>query len=118
MDAITLGQISSVLTFIAGIITAGGVVYAFGSKMAEKHLKMALAGTNEKLDRLAEKIDGNTLDNCKNYIVEYLAIFDHNKTPSVEETERFWENYDTYQKMGGNSYIHTRVENLKKQGKL
>lgn len=115
---ITIGQIGSILTFIAGLITACGVIYGFGSKLATKAVKDVLKDTNSKLDQLDKKIDANTLENCKNYIVKYLARFDRNEEPTIEETKRFWENYDIYTSMGGNSYIHEKVEHLKKEGKL
>lgn len=63
-------------------------------------------------------IDNIQLDNCKNYLVQAIAKVQTGSELTAVERERYWENYDTYVKLGGNSYIHTETERLKKEGKL
>lgn len=72
---------------------------------------------NVKKSDLIEQINKVQLDNCKNYIVQQLSAADRREL-SAAEKERYWENYDTYISLGGNSYIHSETERLKKEGKI
>lgn len=70
--------------------------------------------TKEDLQKGIDKVE---LNNCKNFLVQIISAADRRELSSAEK-ERFWENFDTYVKLGGNSYIHTAAEKLKKEGKL
>ena len=72
----------------------------------------------KKQDDLKEEIKQIQLDNCKNYLVQAIAKVESSQNLSPVEKERYFENYDTYIKLGGNSYIHSETERLKKGGKL
>lgn len=72
----------------------------------------------KKQDDIKEEIKQIQLDNCKNYLVQAIAKVESGQDLSPVEKERYWENYDTYIKLGGNSYIHSETERLKKGGKL
>lgn len=72
---------------------------------------------NVKKSDLIEQINKVQLDNCKNYIVQQISAADRREL-SPAEKERYWENYDTYISLGGNSYIHSETERLKKEGKI
>lgn len=72
----------------------------------------------KKQDDIKEEIKQIQLDNCKNYLVQAIAKVESGQDLSPVEKERYWENYDTYVKLGGNSYIHSETERLKKEGKL
>jgi len=72
---------------------------------------------NVKKSDLIEQINKVQLDNCKNYIVQQISAADRREL-SAAEKERYWENYDTYISLGGNSYIHSETERLKKEGKI
>lgn len=72
---------------------------------------------NVKKSDLIEQINKVQLDNCKNYIVQQISAADRRNLSSAEK-ERYWENYDTYISLGGNSYIHSETERLKKEGKI
>ena len=72
---------------------------------------------NVKKSDLIEQINKVQLDNCKNYIVQQISAADR-RDLSAAEKERYWENYDTYISLGGNSYIHSETERLKKEGKI
>ena len=63
-------------------------------------------------------IDKIQLDNCKNFLVQTLAKVERGGGLSPTELQRYWENYDIYTSLGGNSYIHESTEKLKKEGKL
>lgn len=121
METITIGQIAQNLAIIAGIITSGGIIYAFASKRLSKTLKTALGEAlepvNDRLKTMEAKIEALDLSDCKNYLVQFLARAEKGIT-TQEETQRFWEVYDQYDRLGGNSYIHAKTEKLKKAGKL
>lgn len=72
---------------------------------------------NVKKEDLIEQINKVELNNCKNYLVQQISATDRRELSQAEK-ERYWENYDTYKKLGGNSYIHTATERLKKEGKI
>lgn len=118
MEGITLGEISNVLLFAAGILGAGGSIAVFFGKRFGKMMAEQLKPTNEKIDSIQASIDEVDLANCKNYLVSTLSTLESGRTVDKVALERFWENYDHYTKLGGNSYIHTTVERLKKEGKL
>lgn len=118
MESITLGEIASALIFIAGVITAGGVIAGFMSKRFGKVMTEQLKPLNEKIDLLTNSVDGVSMENCKNFLVSRISEMESGKKLDKVVEERFWENYDHYTELGGNSYIHTAVEKLKKEGKL
>ena len=72
----------------------------------------------KKQDDIKEEIKQIQLDNCKNYLVQAIAKVESGQDLSPVEKERYFENYDTYVKLGGNSYIHTETERLKEGGRL
>lgn len=73
---------------------------------------------NVKKEDLFKAIDKVELNNCKNYLVQAIAKTENGTELTPVEKERYWENFDTYSSLGGNSYIHSETERLKKEGKL
>lgn len=73
---------------------------------------------NAKKEDLEKSINQVQLDNCKNYLVQAIAKIEAGGKLSPVEIERYFENYDRYILLGGNSYIHSETERLKKEGKL
>lgn len=95
---------------IVALITLAGVgLTTFANVMVNKQ--------NVKKTDLINAINKVQLDNCKNYLVQQISAADRRELSNAEK-ERYWENYDTYIKLGGNSYIHSETERLKKEGKL
>lgn len=72
----------------------------------------------KKQDDIKEEIKQLKLDNCKNYLVQAIAKVESGQNLTPVEKERYFENYDTYVKLGGNSYIHSETERLKEEGRL
>ena len=118
MESVTLGEIANILIFIAGIITAGGVIAGFMSKRFGKVMSEQLKPLNDKIDNLTTSVDSVSMENCKNFLVSRISELESGEKLDKVVEERFWENYDHYTKLGGNSYIHTAVEKLKKENKL
>lgn len=118
MENWTVGQIIGTLTLIAGGITALGVIT---KKLGEKithWLQIQLAPINTKLIELSDQATEADKNRAMDFIVRFLADVEQGATIDEEEKKRFWENYDLYTSLGGNSYIHGKVERLKGEGRL
>lgn len=122
MESMTLGDISGVLVFIAGLLTSGGIIARYCVKSVGKVVKEETKPINDSIKEIQAHLEEVDMANCKNYLVGFLAKFqckgDYCQKIIPEELERFWENYDHYVAMGGNSYVKSAVEKLKKEGKL
>lgn len=118
MEGITIGQIFEWAIWLAGGV---GAIAGLG-KMAKSGLRQALKSElqpiNKKLDDLEKKHDLSDREHAKNYIVRFLADVEQGEPIDQDELHCFWDNYELYKAMGGNSYVHDKVEKLKKQGKL
>lgn len=99
MEMIITAVITGIITLLVSIINL------FANKQ------------NVKKADLIKAIDKVELNNCKNYLVQQISATDR-RDLSQAEKERYWENFDTYSNLGGNSYIHSETERLKKEGKL
>lgn len=119
MEAITLGDISNVLVFIAGILTAGGTIAGFMSKRFGKMMKEELKPLNDKIDGLASQVNQVDIDNTKNYLQQTISAVSAGVKLDQAARERFYENYDHYTNdLNLNSWVHKEVERLEKEGKL
>lgn len=119
MEGITLGDISNVLVFIAGILTAGGTIAGFMSKRFGKMMKEELKPLNDKMDDLAEQVNQVDVDNTKNYLQQTISAIKDGAVLDTAAKERFYENYDHYTNdLNLNSWVHAEVDALKKAGKL
>ena len=118
MENITLGDISLAVTFLGGLI--GGIGYL------HKNLKIWMANAldeqlksiDKELQDLSSRLEKVDLDTCKDFLVMRISSLERGTTLCEIEKERFWEEYEHYLKIGGNSYISMKVEQLKKEGKL
>ena len=107
MENITLGDISKVLIFIVAFITA---------------IEFLLIRLNKLFDIKLKPINGRLNDieisSDKNFIVRFLADIEQGNLVDEVEKERFYEIYERYKELGGNSYVSHKVEKLQKEGKL
>ena len=106
MDNITLGQLSGIMVWLIGFGTATLTIV--------KAVKSAISKSFVPIEK---KIDDVDLNATKNFLVRCIADIDRNGIDPVTKM-RFYEQFEHYQKMGGNSYIRDEVERLKKEGKL
>ena len=118
MEKITLGQIGTVLAFLATLITSVGVIYAWLSKKIDKSFQTHLDPLYQRMDETDKRIKQVDNENCKNYLVTFLSDMERGKEPEEIELKRFYEQYDHYTENGGNSYIKHKVEKHKADGKL
>ena len=118
MQSVTLGEVSGVLVFIAGILSAGGIIVGFMSKRFGKLMRESLEPTERKIEDVAKRVESVDMANCKNYLVSTISDVQNGVKLDSVARERFYENYDHYIEMGGNSYVKRAVEKLRKEGKL
>lgn len=107
MENITLGDIATWAAFLA----------AFGGSVAAiiKGVKKAVEALLEPLTKQIQSVD---MENCKNFLVTFLAETERGQEHDQIELERFHEQFEHYKSIGGNSYIKAKVEKLQKDGKL
>lgn len=107
MEQITLEQIATWVAFLA----------AFGGSVAA-----IIRGVNKAVSKLLEplskQIENVDRENCKNFLVTFLAETERGQEHDQIELERFHEQFEHYKSIGGNSYIKDKVQKLQKAGKL
>lgn len=117
MEQITLGQIASGIALLGGLITGATLILTNLKKWLTAALNEKFNAIDLRLDEMTESMDAISMDNCKNFLVQCIADFEHGTQDPVE-LSRFWEVYDYYTNHGGNSYIRERVDQLKERGLL
>jgi hypothetical protein len=118
MQNITIGYVVGGLALLVGFIK--GVTYLKKSikEWITDLLKEPFDNLNSKLETMQEKIDEVDMGTCKNFLVARIAEVEKGNELDEIERERFWEQYEHYANIGGNSYIKRKVEELKAEGKL
>lgn len=111
MEDITIGQISTFLGILAGIITSGSIIIVFIQKSLKKLIK-------NELEPISTQIKNLDVSQCKNFLVGFLADVEQGNELDKVELERAYEIYDHYiNDLKQNSYIHNRwvqlMENMK-----
>lgn len=113
--AIIAATVAGLVAFIKGIEYLGGKI----SRAAMKWFEHGLEPVNRKLDGLDRKLTDVDLSACKNFLVRFLSDVEQGNPIDEVEKERFYETYQHYtDDLHQNTYIHDKVESLKKQGKL
>lgn len=113
MQNITIGQIATAVAFLVALFTGFGYLATQMKKMLKDALKDEFKPINQKIDTLETKLNAVDMESCKNFLVRYLSDVEKGVYTDEIERERFWEQYEHYQKIGGNSYIKKKVESLK-----
>lgn len=115
---ITLSQIGAFLGLIAGIITSGGVIIALMQKVLKKTIKNELEPMSEKIENISNDVKTLDTNQCKNFLVRFLADVEQNNELDEVEKERAYEVYDHYTNdLKQNSYIHKRWNELMEKEK-
>lgn len=117
MSNITIGQIAATVACVVSFL--GGVKYLLDNM--KKIIEKALQPTNTKIDKverkLTEEMEKIDLNATKNFLISRLIDIQNQELDDVTRM-RFFEQYEHYQKLGGNSYISSEIERLRKEGKL
>lgn len=118
MEQITLGNIAAWLGFLAALGGSVTTIVLFIKKALKALLRDQIAEIKTENQSIKTEIRSVDLENCKNYLVTFLAGAERGKPHDEIELERFHEQYEHYTKIGGNSYIRAKVDKLKAAGKL
>lgn len=118
LEQVTLGEIFATLGIFAAAIGSIGVIMKCVASAATKWLRRELQPINDKLDSLSKRVDETELEDWKTILVNFIGDVKRGVELSETERERLHETYQKYTDMGGNSYVHTEIEKLKKQGKI
>lgn len=111
IENIKIGDIIKVLGTLI-VIVSSCEFFIFRIKNAtQKVFDMKLSPINKRLNDIE-------LSSDKNFIVRFLADIEQGNEIDEVEKERFFEIYERYKELGGNSYVSHKVEKLKKEGKL
>lgn len=113
MEQITLGQAAGALALVVAIIAGVQSLKKSIKGWLDAALKDQFDAFEKKQDEILKRLDSVDIENCKNYLVTFLAEVSRGEVKDETEMQRFWEEYEHYQKLGGNSYIKNKVEELK-----
>lgn len=106
MDNITLGQIKDVLLWLVAFATAIGTLYA-----------LLMKGFGKLIQPIKDDIRDERIERLKSDLTTFIYIASKDDLSSDQKI-RAHEEYDMYIKLGGNSWVHDRFEELKKEGKV
>ena len=118
MDQITLGQAAAALAFIVAIVAGVQNLKKSIKAWLDSALKDRFSALEQTQDKILKRLDTVDIENCKNYLVTFLAEVQRGEMKDETEMQRFWEEFEHYRGLGGNSYIKNKVEELKGQRKL
>lgn len=110
MEHITLEFVGEFIAFLVALV--GGLGYL------NKTLKAWLTKLmKEEFDQINTRLDRVDLEACKNFLVRTIPDIEDGEINETEK-ERFYEQYEHYLQVGGNTYIKHKVEVLQKEGKI
>lgn len=129
INDITIGNFAAGLGTIVAIIGGFAFLYAKLKGVIEDEIKKMLEPITESIGNLTGRIDtmessiGSDLEvaameSCKNFLVACLGELEKGNELSEAEKQRFGEQYDYYTDHDGNSYIKSKVEMYRTQGRL
>lgn len=104
MENVTIGQIGTILAFVVGLI--GSIKYL--KNEVDKSIIKTLEPINKKIDKL-------DINQCRNYLVDFLTDVENGIPKDDIQIKRAYEIYDHYKNdLKGNSYIHDKWVKLMK----
>ena len=118
IESITLGQVATMVTFLVSLI--GGIAYLRNNlkSWVQGALKDELDDIRNELKAIDQKVSSVDLESVKNFLVTMISDIERGTYFTEVEMKRFWEQYEYYIKLGGNTYIKKRVEKLQKENKI
>lgn len=115
---ITLGQIGAFLGLIAGIIASSSAIILFMQKVLKRTIKNELEPMSIQIEKISDNVKTLDTNQCKNFLVRFLADVEQGNELDKVETERAYEVFDHYTNdLKQNSYIHKRWKELMEKEK-
>nr|DAX33176.1 MAG TPA: hypothetical protein [Caudoviricetes sp.] len=126
---IAVEDITAFISVVAGAITGVLIISKFFNGLMTKWANTLIEPIDQKIDQSNREIKGlieqnsedvkqMKLDLCKNLLTRYLSDIERGTKLTEIELERFNDINSNYIKLGGNSYIHSKIDKYKAQGKL
>lgn len=126
---IAVEDLTAFISVIAGTITGVLIISKFLNGLMTKWANTLIEPIDQKIDQSNKEIKGlieqssedvkqMKLDLCKNLLTRYLSDIERGTKLTEIELERFNDINSNYIKLGGNSYIHSKIDKYKAQGKL
>nr|DAX99359.1 MAG TPA: hypothetical protein [Caudoviricetes sp.] len=126
---IAVEDITAFISVVAGAITGVLIISKFLNGLMTKWANTLIEPIDQKIDQSNREIKGlieqnsedvkqMKLDLCKNLLTRYLSDIERGTKLTEIELERFNDINSNYIKLGGNSYIHSKIDKYKAQGKL
>ena len=122
-------DLTAFISVVAGAITGVLIISKFLNGLMTKWASTLIEPIDQKIDQSNREIKGlieqnsedvkqMKLDLCKNLLTRYLSDIERGTKLTEIELERFNDINSNYIKLGGNSYIHSKIDKYKAQGKL
>ena len=122
-------DLTAFISVVAGAITGVLIIGKFFNGLMTKWANTLIEPIDHKIDQSNREIKGlieqnsedvkqMKLDLCKNLLTRYLSDVERGTKLTEIELERFNDINSNYIKLGGNSYIHSKIDKFKAQGKL
>lgn len=118
LEAITLGDIGVMVAFLVALISGVSILLNHFKKVIKTVVKDEIDPVNNRLSDLEKDLESVDMENCKNFLVRYLADVEQGLLIDEIERERFWEQYEHYTNKGHNGYIRNKVSRLQEKGLL
>lgn len=126
---IAVEDLTAFISVVAGAITGVLIISKFFNGLITKWANTLIEPIDQKIDQSNREIKGlieqssedvkqMKLDLCKNLLTRYLSDIERGTKLTEIELERFNDINSNYIKLGGNSYIHSKIDKYKAQGKL
>lgn len=122
METIVVALISGLCVAIPNIIATLSTNRKENIKTLETNINKNIKGleTSLKADntKTRNQLKEETLSRCKVDLINAMSRIQNEYDPTEEERRILIEEKDTYNRLGGNSYVDDMFERLKKEGRL
>lgn len=118
MEHLTFGDLSKMMLFTVSFIGAIEFLALRMRSYIKNTMKDELEPIKDNQIKHDERLNEIELSSDKNFLVRYLSDIENDIKVDEIEKERFYEVYQRYRQLGGNSYVAHKVEKLQKEGKI
>lgn len=118
MEAWTLGAVAVGLAFITTLVATVKKIIKDMTDAISGVVKQEIKPLEAKIDVLTSKLDEVDINSSKNFLVARFGEIERGEVLDEITRQRVYEEYEHYIELGGNSYIHSRFDELKRKGCL
>lgn len=125
MENITIGSISEVLMFVVALIGSVEFLYAritkrmnsnIGNIVCEKlsPIKEEIKALKKSIDEVTQEQNTNEMDRIRYEVLQFSGSLRNGIKRTENDYTHIEEIYEKYLKKGGNSYVHSEMEFIRK----